>query len=300
MTKPILLVLAAGLGSRFGGVKQLESVSPNGESLLDYAAYDALKSGFSSMVFIIRRDIEADFREKIFDRIAKNIDASYVFQEKDMFFAPSEALQITKRKKPWGTAHAILCAKEKLHSPFALINADDYYGRSAFETMARYLSTLKKDGTEHAMVGYVLKNTLSKSGSVTRGLCKVEGEKLLSVKETFEIKQTAEGISSNEGKLTGDEWASMNLFGFNVSALPFFEECWLSFKKDFLHSEKEEALLPEFVAQMIRAERGSVNFFTSTEKWFGMTYPEDLEFVREAIREKIKIGYYPENLWGNK
>lgn len=297
MRKPILLVLAAGIGSRFGGVKQLASVGPNGEGLLDYAAYDALKAGFSSIVFIIRRDIESDFREKIFDRLSSNINASYVFQDNDMLFSPSEAMEISARKKPWGTSHAVLCARDKLNSPFAIINADDYYGRSAFETMARYLSTLEEGGTEHAMVGYVLENTLSLSGSVTRGLCEVKDNKLLSVNETFEIKRSEGGIDSSRGKLTGKEWASMNLFGFNVSALPFFEECWLSFKKDFIHSQKEEALLPEFVERMISAGRGTVNFFTSTEKWFGMTYPQDLQEVRLSITEKIKGGYYPENLW---
>ena len=185
--KPTLLVLAAGMGSRYGGVKQIDAVGKNGECLLDYATYDAMKSGFGKVVYIIRKDIEKDFRERLFDRVAKNFDAEYVFQGKESLLTPEQIKASAERTKPWGTCHAVLCAKDAIKTPFAVINADDYYGREAFDTLGKHLSSISNDSTEHAMVAYVLEKTMSKSGSVSRGVCTLENGNLKSIVENLKI-----------------------------------------------------------------------------------------------------------------
>lgn len=185
--KPTLLVLAGGMGSRYGGVKQIDAVGLHNETLLDYAVYDAVHNGFGKVVFVIRKDIETDFRARLFDRIARNCDAEYLFQSIDSLIDPKELPQTVNRKKPWGTIHAVLCAENFVKTPFAIINADDYYGRKAYKTMAGHLSTLDNYSPNHAMVGYILENTMSESGSVSRGVCKVENGMLVSMKEHTKI-----------------------------------------------------------------------------------------------------------------
>ena len=300
--KPTLLVLAAGMGSRYGGVKQIDAVGQNGECLLDFANFDAKKSGFGNVVFIIRKDIESDFRAKLFDRIAANFDADYVFQSRESLLTADEISKTVERKKPWGTIHAVLCAEEKIKAPFAVINSDDYYGREAFATLGNYLSNISNDSTEHAMVGYVLGKTMSKSGSVSRGICTVKDGYLDSIVENTKISYEGNGIVSelNDKKiaLTGDEWVSMNLFGFTPKAFEGFHEYWENFKKEGLFTEKQEALLPVAASDIVKSGKGKIKFFTSTEKWFGMTYPEDREIVKQEIIDKIKSNYYPEKLWG--
>ncbi|QTQ11865.1 hypothetical protein HRI96_06425 [Treponema parvum] len=299
--KPTLLVLAAGMGSRYGGVKQIDAVGRNNECLLDYATYDAKKSGFGNVVYIIRKDIEKDFRERLFDRVAKNFDASYVFQTRESLLSQEQIAVSRDRKKPWGTIHAVLCAKEAVKAPFAVINADDYYGRKAIATLGDYLASVKNDSTEHAMVGYVLGNTMSKSGSVSRGVCTVKDGYLDSIVENLKIFYEGNKIISLVGdkkvEMTGKEWVSMNLFGFTPTAFVEFEEYWKNFIDKNAASEKAEALLPVAAGEMIANKKGSVKVFTSTENWFGMTYPEDKETVKSAIAEKIDSGYYPERLW---
>lgn len=306
--KPTLLVLAAGMGSRYGGIKQIDTVGKNGECLLDYAAYDAKKCGFEKIVYIIRKDIEKDFRERLFDRIAKNIDAEYVFQSPEALLTADEyALsQTAGRKKPWGTLHAVLCAKKALNTPYAVINADDYYGRSAFETLGKYLSSIDNNCTEHAMVGYILGKTMSRNGSVSRGICQTKDGYLESITENTKIYYTGENFSGNEiesdlngtiYKLTGNETVSMNLFGFTPAAFDEFEKYWNGFKKTNLEAQKAEALLPVAASQIIKDNKGKIKVFTSEESWFGMTYAEDKQVVKDAIAEKIASGYYPEKLW---
>ncbi|MGN1164003.1 MAG: hypothetical protein ACI4S4_04250, partial [Candidatus Ornithospirochaeta sp.] len=185
--KPTLVVMAAGMGSRYGGVKQIDAVGMHGETLLDYGIFDAKNAGFGKVVFIIRKDIEKDFRERLFDRIAKNMDAEYVFQGKDSLLTPEEIALAKDRQKPWGTIHAVLCSKDAVKTPFAVINSDDYYGRSAYQTMGKYLSGLENSDTTHAMVGFVLENTMSPSGSVTRAICKKKDGMLTELVETFKI-----------------------------------------------------------------------------------------------------------------
>ena len=299
--KPTLLVLAAGMGSRYGGVKQIDAVGQNGECLLDFANFDAKMSGFGNVVFIIRKDIESDFRAKLFDRIAANFDADYVFQSRESLLTAEEIAKTADRKKPWGTIHAVMCAENKIKSPFAVINSDDYYGRESFVTLGNYLSNIDNDCREHAMVGYVLGNTMSKSGSVSRGICTVKDGYLDSIIENTKISYEGDGIVSEiDGSkiyLTGKEWVSMNLFGFSPKAFEEFHKYWDNFKTNGLYTEKQEALLPVAASDIVKHGEGKIKFFTSSESWFGMTYPEDREIVKQEIINKIKSGYYPEKLW---
>ncbi|MGI5085548.1 nucleotidyltransferase family protein [Treponema putidum] len=303
--KPTLLVLAAGMGSRYGGVKQIAAVGRHDETLLDYAVYDAMNNGFGKVVFIIRKDIENDFRERFFNRIARNCNADYVFQSMDGFLTDEQIKRAVNRKKPWGTAHAILSAELKIEEPFAVINADDYYGRSAYKTIATHLSTLSNDSTEHAMVGYILDKTLSRSGSVSRGVCQVGNGYLIGITEHKDIAYKKEGsvekiISEHEGKtieFSGKETVSMNLFGFSPKIFDFMNEYFKDFIHKYAESEKAECLLPEGVGTMMKKGLGKVKVYTTTERWFGMTYPEDREIVKKELENKVKESYYPEFLW---
>lgn len=299
--KPTLLVLAAGMGSRYGGVKQIDAVGKNGECLLDFATFDAKKSGFGKVVYIIRKDIEKDFRERLFDRVARNMDAEYVFQSHESLLTAEQIKLSAGRSKPWGTAHAVLCAEKAVHEPFAVINSDDYYGRNAFETLGKHLSSINNDSTEHAMVGYVLEKTMSRNGSVSRGVCTVKDENLVSIVENlkiyFEDGKVVSDMGGTKKILTGKETVSMNLFGFSPKAFEEFNSYWENFIKDNVTAEKTEALLPVVASDIIRDKKGSVKVYTSEESWFGMTYPEDRENVKNEIAKKITEGYYPEILW---
>ena len=306
--KPTLFLLAAGMGSRYGGVKQIAAVGKNGECLLDFASYDADKAGFGKVVYIIRKDIEKDFRERLFDHVAANINAEYVFQTPEAFLSAEElkVAQGVGRTKPWGTIQAVMCAKEKVNEPFAVINADDYYGRGAFETLSSYLSGVNPDSTEQSMVGYILGNTMSRNGSVTRGVCNVKDGYLAGIHETHNIYYSGENFSGNEilaeedgniSHLTGKETVSMNLFGFTPKAFEGMEEYWDFFKKSSLDQPKAEALLPVAAGWLIERNQWKLKVFTSEESWFGMTYPEDKQVVIDAIAKKIADGYYPEKLW---
>lgn len=303
--KPTLVVLAAGMGSRYGGVKQISAVGLHDECLLDYAAYDAKASGFGKVVYIIRKDIEKDFRERLFDRVAKNFDAEYVFQSPDSIFTADQLSKISpERKKPWGTIHAVLCAEKAINSPFAVINADDYYGREAFKIMNGHLSGLDANSTEHAMVGYILENTMSKAGSVSRGVCEVKDGYLESMRENtkiyYEGSKVITELDGEKKELTGKEWVSMNLFGFSQKAFETFHAYWDDFVANNITSEKAEALLPAAASQIVTDGKGKIKFYSSPEKWFGMTYPEDREIVKQEIAAKIAGGYYPEILWGKQ
>lgn len=300
--KPTLLVLAAGMGSRYGGVKQIDAVGLHNETLLDFGVYDALHSGYGKVVFIIRKDIEKDFRERLFDRIARNMDAEYVFQGKDSLLTEDQFKLAENRKKPWGTIHALLCAKDVINTPFTVINADDYYGRSAYQTMGKYLSELPVDSTKHAMVGYILANTMSHSGSVSRGICTVKNGMLVDMVENTKIEYTADGgvVSHFDGRdieLTGNETVSMNFFGFTPKVFDSFVPYWEEFISKNATAEKAECLLPNGVGKMVKDGEGTVTVLTSSERWFGMTYPEDKQQVCDELAVKIKSGYYPEKLW---
>jgi hypothetical protein len=299
--KPILLVMAAGMGSRYGGVKQIDGVGLHNEALLDYSTYDALNSGFGKVVYVIRKDIEKDFRSRIFDRIAANCDATYVFQELTTLLDENQIKKSKDRVKPWGTVHAVLSAKEKLDAPFCVINSDDYYGKEPYQIMADHLKTLDKDSKEHAMVGYILKNTTSRSGSVSRAICSVKDNYLVSMQENKKIYHENDQIISEVGTekriLTGDEDVSMNFFGFGPTIVPYFQNYFDKFIAQNIESEKEESLLPEAVNLMVNENYGKLKFYTTNERWFGMTYQEDRQIVKDEIAKKIEARQYPSKLW---
>ncbi len=299
--KPSLLVLAAGLGSRYGGVKQIDPVGLHGEALLDYSVYDAKQSGYGKVVFIIRPDIEKDFRERLFDRIARNMDAEYVFQTRESLLTADQIKASAERTKPWGTVHALLCAKDAIKTPFTVINADDFYGREAYGILGNYLSTLDNDSTEHAMVGYLLKNTMSPMGSVSRGVCQVKDGLLQGMRENTKIEFEGNRIVSHlpEGDvyLTGEEWVSMNFFGFTPKAFDYMTEYFDAFIKDNASQPKTEVLLPNCAGEIVNKGLGSIKVFSTTEKWFGMTYKEDRDTVKQNLALKTRQGVYPEKLW---
>lgn len=304
MNKPTLIVLAAGLGSRYGGLKQIDAVGRHDETLLDYSTYDAVRSGFGKVLYIIRKDIETDFRERLFDRIALHCDASYVFQTQTSLLDAEQIRKSAGRTKPWGTVHALLCASDAVHGPFAVINADDYYGRSAYATLSAHLSQATPGSGAHAMVGYMLRNTMSESGSVSRAVCTVRDGYLEAMREHTKIRfegtkimTTVDGIDS---ELSGNEWVSMNFFGFMPEALENFGAYFQDFIEKNVASEKAESFLPEGASSIVKSGKGTIKFYTSEEKWFGMTYPEDRIIVKNEIAKKIDSAYYPENLWKPK
>ncbi len=300
--EPVLVVLAAGIGSRFGGgVKQLAGVGPCGEIILDYSLYDAIKAGFKKVIFIIRHDIEADFREVIGDRLSDKIEVVYAFQEGDDL--PCGFTKPADRTKPWGTGHAVLACRDVIDAPFAVINADDYYGREAYQKMFDYL---KNDLTEGhcSMVGFVLKNTLSDNGVVTRGVCHVSGTGALTgVDETKNIARAEDGLvkgtfDGQEVTIDPDALVSMNFWGFSAS----FMEALKSGFTDFLaglkpDDVKSEYLLPIIVDGLIKNGSLTVDVLTSNDRWFGITYKEDKEAVEKDLKALTDGGMYPSPLF---
>ncbi len=276
--KPTLAVMAAGMGSRFGGLKQIEPVGPHGEIILEYSVYDAIEAGFGKAVFIIKKAIEKDFREIIGKRIEKMIDVEYAFQELDKIPAPYTIPE--GRVKPWGTGHAILCAREFIDSPFAVINADDFYGRSGYAELAKHFET----STETCLVGFKLNNTVTENGTVSRGICAVENGYLKKVTETHEIP------ANND--FPEDTIASMNMWGLMPS---FFDVLEPGFEKFLAQSGKElksEYLLPLIIDEMIQTTGEKVKVLTATDKWYGVTYKEDKPSVVNAIAEYCNKGLY--------
>lgn len=301
--KPTLLVLAAGMGSRYGGVKQIDAVGMHGETLLDYSIFDARKSGFGKVVFIIRKDIEADFRERLFDRVARNMEAEYVFQGRESLLSAGQIAASEGRTKPWGTVHAILCAKDVIAEPFTVINSDDYYGRQSYEILGSYLAGLGVDSTDHSMVGYMLKNTMSEMGSVSRGVCNVAGDGyLINMRENTKIefdsdKRIVSHLPEGDVYLTGDETVSMNFFGFTPVAFDFFGKYFSDFIAEGCRTPKGECLLPNAASDIVTNGLGRIKVFSTPERWFGMTYKEDKEIVHQNLLKKTREGYYPEKLW---
>lgn len=273
-----LLVMAAGMGSRFGGLKQIAPIGPRGEVILDFSVYDAKKAGFTKTVFIIKKAIEKDFRECVGKRIEKMMDVDYAFQETNKI--PSEFSMYSTRQKPWGTGHAVLCARDKISTPFAVINADDYYGQTSFELIHRRLT--KSD--DMCMVGYKLANTLSENGTVSRGVCEIENGLLKSVTE-----HTALDKSSG---LPDDTIVSMNMWGLSPKIFKALDKDFLSFLQNLSNPEKEEFCLPTVIDNLIKTENAPVRVIPTQEKWYGVTYKEDSESVRAALKNMIDKGIY--------
>ena len=296
-----LIIMAAGLGSRYGGgIKQLEPVGPDGEIIMDYSVYDAAAAGFDKIVFIIRHDIEKEFRERIGDRISKHVNVQYVFQETDDI---PEAHKKILRKKPWGTCHAVLCAKDAVREPFAVINADDYYGRQAFRELYDFLTSERpaSDRLQLCMAGFILKNTLSDNGSVTRGICRVdEAGKLVGITETYNIRREGGRVLSGKTEtLEVDEnsHVSMNMWGCPPEFMGTLEEKFEEFLCENDESETAESLLPIMIDGLLKNGEAECTLLESRDRWFGVTYKEDKQAVTDSIAELIREGVYPEKLW---
>ncbi len=274
MAKATLVVMAAGMGSRFGGVKQLTPVGAHGEVLLDYSVYDAVRAGFDKVVFIIKKEIEEDFKKLAGDRIARHVEVEYVFQT-----TPSH------RKKPYGTGDAILCAAEAVDSPFAVINADDFYGADAFRQIRQGLE--KKD--EYCMVGYRLANTLSENGSVSRGVCDIQDDYMIDINEHTAITKDTD--------LNPDTVVSMNMWGLQPDIFPELKSQFSEFLST-ADITKDEFYIPKVVGRVVKEGKKQVRVYRTSSVWYGMTYREDKEKVTEAIAEMTAAGAYPEELWG--
>ncbi len=305
-----LVIMAAGIGSRFGGgIKQLESVGPNGEIIMDYSIHDAIEAGFNKIVFIIRKDIEDDFRDIIGNRIeticaAKNVEVAYAFQ--DLSDLPEGFTVPEGRTKPWGTGQAILAARDAVKEPFAVINADDYYGKEAFRELHTYLSNMTEEKPyDYAMAGFILKNTLSDNGGVTRGVCEAdENGYLTNVKETSNIVKTENGAAIDEnGTLTAideNSHVSMNMWGLSPKFMELLEKGFVEFFEDpNFNPLKGEYLIPIYIGELLQDKKVTVKVLTSHDKWFGVTYKEDKPVVVESFKKLIEDGVYQKDLFSD-
>lgn len=286
------------MGSRYGGLKQIDPVGPAGETIIDYSIYDALRAGFGKLVFIIRKDIEEAFRETVGSRFEKRVAVEYVFQSLEDI--PPRFSVPTGRTKPWGTTQAILLAENAIHEPFAAINADDFYGAQSYRELAGHLNSGSHD---YAMVGFVLRNTLSDFGSVARGVCQVSGDGYLeSIIEMTKIERDGNGgrntdAAGNVTKLSGDEPVSMNYWGFTPQIFPQLREDFDKFLAQSGADLKAECYIPNTVGELVKAGKARVKVLHSNDSWFGVTYREDRPRVVESIRKLVAGGQYPERLW---
>lgn len=300
--KPTLLVLAAGMGSRYGSLKQIDPVGPSGETIIDYSIYDAIRAGFGKVVFIIRKSFEQDFRDIFITKLQPHIPVEYVFQEIDK--VPAGSTFSPERTKPWGTAHAVLMAKDVIHEPFAVINGDDFYGEDAFKTMAAYFASLTEGRqNQYALVGYEVGNTMSEHGSVSRGICLADANGLLqSVTERTNIQYAEGGIAytDNDGQfvfLEPDTLVSMNFWGFTPEYFRQIEPMFGDFVKANSDSLKAEFYIPSAIDMLIASSKASVKCLRSNARWFGVTYKEDKPLVIEKLAKLIRDGVYPAKLW---
>lgn len=302
MSKPTLLILAAGMGSRYGGLKQLDPMGPHGEAVLDYSVFDAIRGGFGKVVFVIRRDFEDEFKTKVGSRFEAKIPVEYAFQ--DLNDLPAGFSVPEGRVKPWGTTHAVLAAKDLIKEPFAMINADDFYGQDAFAQLAKSLNQLAPNNgkSQYSMVGFQLKNTLSDNGSVARGVCTSRDGKLESVTEMTKIFKTENGAENREEEnapvaLTGDELVSMNFWGFTPELFAQLETAFVKFLQESGQELKSECYVPKVVDDLIKSNQADVEVLKTTSSWFGVTYPEDKQVVVESIQKLANEGAYPAPLW---
>jgi len=303
--KPVLVIMAAGMGSRYGGLKQIDPIDSYGNKIIDYSIFDAVQAGFEKVVFIIKKAIEKEFRENIGDRIALHVKVEYVYQELDRLPAGYQVPE--ERVKPWGTGHAILCCQDAIDGPFAVINADDYYGKSAFVSIYNQLSEIS-DGEkfQYTMVGYRLYNTLTENGHVARGVCTIsEDGKLVDIHERTRIEKQGDKakFTEDDGKawteLGEDTVVSMNMWGFTKSIIKELDERFAVFLDKELPGNplKSEYFLPFVVDELLKEYKAEVTVLKSVDRWYGVTYKEDKETVVNAIKELKKNGIYPERLW---
>lgn len=300
--KPTLLVLAAGMGSRYGSLKQIDPVGPSGETIIDYSIYDAIRAGFGKVVFIIRKSFEADFKDIFIRKLQPYIPVEYVFQEIDK--VPAGLTISPERTKPWGTAHAILMAKHIIHEPFAVINGDDFYGSEAFQTMADYLCSLTAgEQNQYSLVGYQVGNTMSEHGTVSRGVCLADKHELLvSVTERTNIQYVNNKIAYQDANgnfefLNPETLVSMNFWGFTPEYFKQTEPLFSNFLRENSDSLKAEFYIPTAIDKLINSSHASVKVLKSNAKWFGVTYKEDKPLVIDKLKQLITAGVYPAKLW---
>ncbi len=298
--KPTLLILAAGMGSRYGGLKQVDSVGPSGEAIIEYSIYDAIRAGFGKVVFVIRESIEEAFKEKFANKFDDKIEVAYVFQE---FETPIKGIEhFPTREKPWGTGHAVLVAQNAIQEPFVVINADDYYGEEAFKTIADFLRTQSRPD-HNAMVGFVLKNTLSDNGTVSRGVCEMdENGYLTDVVERLKVEKSGNTVrcQTEEGEpmeLEENALVSMNLWGFHPDVFETIRKMFVDFVADNQDNPRAEFYIPLVVNHQIKTGESKYKVLSSDEVWYGVTYKEDKETVQQAFTKFVEAGKYPPNLW---
>lgn len=311
-----LVVLAAGIGRRFGGLKQMTPFGPNGEFIIDYSVFDALRAGFNKVVFLICKDIENDFRFTIGERVARHVDVQYAFQEMDDLpdMDTSVCAALAGRSRPWGTGHALLACRNVVQDPFAAINADDFYGRHSYEVLSTFLGDASADASLYSMVGFILRNTVSEHGHVSRGVCDVDGEGMLrKIVERTKIQKDGDEFSSLGDKrvvLDGDAVVSMNMWGLKPSVFSYLESEFKRFLTKYvcgpdvseetrMRGLEMEFFLPSVVDRLIVDGKSTVRVLETSSVWFGVTYPEDREVVQRKILSLIDAGDYPANLWGS-
>lgn len=293
MQKTTLVIMAAGIGSRFGaGIKQLAPVGPNGEIIMDYSIHDALEAGFNKIVFIIRKDLEKDFREVIGKRIENLCEVAYAFQELDDL--PAGFSLPSGRSKPWGTGQAVLACRNLIKEPFAVINADDYYGKQAFATVHDFLVKHALSRFEYCMAGFLLKNTLSDNGGVTRGICRVdEKNDLMDIVETQDIVKCKDGARAGDRRIDVESYVSMNMWGVTPEFMDMLEEEFIVFLRNMkIDENKAEYLLPTMIGKLLNEQKIKVSVLETTDKWFGVTYAEDKQSVTEAFQKLTENGVY--------
>jgi len=299
--KPTIVILAAGIGSRYGSLKQIDQVGPSGETIIDYSVFDALRAGFGKVIFVIRKSIEEEFKESLLRRWEKRADVDYVFQELEDIPAGFEIPP--DRKKPWGTSHAVLVAEPKVNRPFAVINADDFYGAGAFKVMADYLLQLKNEGVMYSLVGYDLSSTLSEHGSVARGVCQVDEDgKLVGIVERLHVEKTSQGIFYKDEQdrlapLRSDETVSMNFWGLTPTFFSFARREFGAFLEANMPNPKSELYIPLVINKLVKSGEAGVMVLATSEKWFGVTYREDKSRVKEELAKLVGRGVYPKTLW---
>ena len=298
--KPTLLILAAGLGSRYGGVKQMDKIGPSGESIIDYSIYDAIRAGFGKVVFVLNPTIEKDFKDIYEPRLKGKIETAFVLQEIDNI--PKGVEFNPERVKPWGTGHAVLMAKDVINEPFAVINADDFYGKDAYQVLAEYLKNLSNDETKYSMVGYLLKNTISEFGTVSRGVCsKDKNDFLTSVVERTSIKKKNDTIvyfeNDKELEIDKNSIVSMNFWGFTPLFFKQLESDFTQFIIENAQKLKAEFFIPLVVNNLIKSGEATIKVLTSSAQWFGVTYKEDKPVTIKQVNKLVEQGEYPKNLW---
>ena len=299
--KPSIVILAAGIGSRYGSLKQIDQVGPSGETIIDYSVFDALRAGFGDVIFVIRKSIEEEFKEALLKRWERRAAVDYVFQELED--VPAGFQVPPDRTKPWGTSHAVLAAEKKIGGPFAVINADDFYGAGAFKVMADFLLKTRSDENAYSLVGYELSSTMSEHGSVARGVCQADDRGMLvDIVERVHVEKMPSGIffKDDQGRLVafqGDEIVSMNFWGFTPTFFDFIKRAFENFLRENLKNPKAEIFIPLVINGLVKDGRVTVKILETNEKWFGVTYQEDKPRVKAELAKLIAAGVYPKKLW---